>query len=1003
MTTLAGGLPVPWREGAADIDVGALLRLLDARPEAAGRAGDLAVALRHASARVRGFVPAGPNAAPLAVRHAQAVVEAAVEWRMPEVERWAVAWLRASRRPYLRLRWSSRSRDGRARLDGRATGEVRTMAGFGTGVCLGTEAGVVETWTPDGGSTPIGSVREAVWAVAAHRRWLFATGAHAHSWGRDPAGGSPWPEPSHTAGVSCAAIGPDGLVVCGDERGVVRCCAPGGRWTELPVRQSSKVLAVAVDSGRVSAVWRDGAVAVMTRHGDTWQRHTHGDLGGPVGCAAWSADGRLAFVPAGTAAVRIREGDEIRTAWSHHGVRAVAWSSAGRLATAGADHHVRVASPLPGADPDELGVGGRVTAMAFAGDRFLVTAHGRDLVQWDLHRSGSDDPTFEADDEITAVGLAPDDRASSAAGSRVGLLWQYDGHGVPSPGSPARVRGTVHQLVAHRGGWLVACHSGAYWWRPPAAPRRLSNRMCLAVAATSGTAVFGCGTSLVRRSLRADGRDLPGGGRAVLREFAEPVLDLAVAADGCLAARDRGGTVVVWGPDGTPRERDRTSDRLLACLPGERLLTLAAADGVVSLVSPRGSRAYARLPPGAASVAATDDGALVAAFPDAGLTVVDRSGAAGAGGPVVVSEVPGQFSAVAVRGRRIVAAGRGRVAGYDREDPGSGRGPSWTVPLRVVAEGGDCRVRLPDGAGPVLPAAGLARFRDQAAGDSVRALSDAVHLGARLGDRLWAAGLDREIDRARGDRPDGRVRLDWLIEEGPFVDLPWELLHPALQPLPWFAEPPVTMVRVVRPDGEPAAPDGSGERGGRPRLLVVRTDDPVLAGVDAAYDMMRRRTRRTDVRLVSGMPEIVRTTDHLDRALRAADIVHLWAHSGPDGVELPARAGPVPVEDMARRIAATGARLVVLVGCSSAALGRETVRRGVAAVVGMRVAVYSHTVQPLVEELTARALTGTPVDLAFAEALRHYVLTGQPGAPAVPLLHLAAGSDGRLFPAPDHT
>jgi hypothetical protein len=64
----------------------------------------------------------------------------------------------------------------------------------------------------------------------------------------------------------------------------------------------------------------------------------------------------------------------------------------------------------------------------------------------------------------------------------------------------------------------------------------------------------------------------------------------------------------------------------------------------------------------------------------------------------------------------------------------------------------------------------------------------------------------------------------------------------------------------------------------------------------------------------------------------------------------------------------------------------------------MRVEVYSRTIQPLVEDLVSLALTGTPVDLAFAEALRSYVLTGQPGAAAVPLLYLAAGSSGTLFP-----
>ena len=66
----------------------------------------------------------------------------------------------------------------------------------------------------------------------------------------------------------------------------------------------------------------------------------------------------------------------------------------------------------------------------------------------------------------------------------------------------------------------------------------------------------------------------------------------------------------------------------------------------------------------------------------------------------------------------------------------------------------------------------------------------------------------------------------------------------------------------------------------------------------------------------------------------------------------------------------------------------------------MRVEVYSQTIQPLVADLVSLVLEGQPVDLAFAEALRSYVLTGQPGAVAVPLLYLAEGSSGTLFPRP---
>ncbi|MFI6449815.1 CHAT domain-containing protein [Kitasatospora sp. NPDC050543] len=993
--TFEGSLPLPWQDGNADIDVPALFGLLDSAPDAARSARDLALALRYASARTRGFAPPESGTAPLHVRHAQVVLETAVEWRMPEVERWAVAWLTASRLPHLRMRWSSRSRDGRVRLDGRASGGVQTMAGCREGICLGTDTGEVEAWTPDGGTTRAGAMREAVWTVAANQDWLFAAGAHAHSWCRGPGGGSPWPELPHAAGVSAAAVSAEGLVVCGDERGVIRVCEPGGRWAGLPVRRPSKVVAVAVAAGWIRVAWKDGWTAVLVRGGGGWHVHIEHGLGGTVGCAAWAADGRLAFALDGDASVRVLDAGAVRTAWLHHGVRQMVWSPDGRLATAGADQHVRVASPVSGTEPDELGAESRITALAFASDRFLVTAHGRDLVQWDMARSGSDDPTFQAADEITALGLAPDDRGLSAAGTLLGLLWQYDARGVASQWTPAHTPGAVHQLVRHRGGWLVASQGGAYWWRPPEIPRQLSNRLCLAVAVWRGRAVFGRNTQLVRQD---------DDGQTTVWEFDAPVRDIAVCADRSLAALDHNGTVVVLGPDGQPWVHEEAGDRLLAHLPEKKLLMLAAADPVATVLSPRGSQRYAWLRPGAASVVANDRGELVAAYPDKGVVVFGQADAGTRGEPVVVSEVPGQFSVVAAASERIIAAGRGRVAGYDRSDPREVPEAPGTVMLRVAAEGSDfCRISFPGGAGALLPAAKLARLQRDAGGDGVKALSDAVHLGGQLGDQLWFAGLDREIDRARGEAPERPVRLDWLIEEGPLVDHPWELLHPSTAPLTWFASPPVTMVRVVTASCGRTARASSGQHTGRPRMLVVRTDDPLLGRVDDAYDQMRRRTRRSSVRLVSSMPQVVRTTADLDRTLVEADIVHLWAHSGRGGVVLPLEARPVPVADMAHCIAATGPRLVILVGCSSAALGREIVRRGVEAVVGMRTAVYSHTVQPLVEELTAHVLAGVPVDLAFAEALRHYVLTGQPGAPAVPLLHLLAGSNGSLFPPTDHT
>ncbi|WP_344393305.1 CHAT domain-containing protein [Streptomyces vastus] len=783
----------------------------------------------------------------------------------------------------------------------------------------------------------------------------------------------------------------DGLVVSGDEHGVIQVCEPGGQWSELPVRRQSKVIAVAVDEGRISAVWRDGQVAVLGRAPDEGRVRADQNLGGTVVCAAWAADGQLAFALDRDTSVRVLSEGAVRTVWRHQGVRMLAWSPGGRLASTGADHRIRTTLPVPNAEPDELGVESRVTAMAFVTDDSLVTAHGRELTQWDLARSGSDDPTFEADDKITAVGLDPDDRGRSAAGTRLGLLREYDGRGSAMQWDPSRVTGTVHQLVRHRRGWLVASQGGAYWWSPEAGdPRRLSNRLCLAVATWRGSPVYGRYAEVVYQ------KDVQGGSPVPLLEFEVPVRDIAVGADGCLAALDCAGTVQVICPDGRRWRREKAGDRLLACL-ADGPLVLSAADAVVSELSRRGNRHYAQLRSGALSVAAVDSGELAAVYSDAGVVVFGRAGTQAPMDSPVVAEAPGSYAVVAAAPGRTVAAGRGRMAGFDRGGEETGKlSTAGTVNLCVGQEKVGCRVRFPGGGNTVLADTELARFQEGASSDHVGRLSEAVDLGGRLGDRLWFAGLDQEIDRARGTDPGQPVRINWLIEDSHLVDHPWELLHPAGGPLCWFDAPPVTMVRVVAPGTSHMAGAVSGTRAGRPRMLVVRTRDVLLIGVDDAYDQMRRRTRRSNVRLVSSMPEIVNTVEDLDRALTVADVLHLWAHSGPDGVVLPS-GGPVPVSDMARRISNTGVRLVVLVGCRSAGLGRELVRHGVEAVVGMRTAVYNHTVQSLVEELTAQVLAGVPVDLAFVEALRHYVLTGQPGAPAVPLLHLRAGSTGALF------
>jgi hypothetical protein len=184
-------------------------------------------------------------------------------------------------------------------------------------------------------------------------------------------------------------------------------------------------------------------------------------------------------------------------------------------------------------------------------------------------------------------------------------------------------------------------------------------------------------------------------------------------------------------------------------------------------------------------------------------------------------------------------------------------------------------------------------------------------------------------------------------------------------------------------------------------MLVVRATAEGMDAVDDAFDRFRRRSRRTDLRLLTGKPLAVGSRELLAGALtRPADIVQLWVHSGDSGVRLTDNRESIPTDEVADMLAGSPPRLVILVGCRSGALGRALVERGVLAVVAMRVPVYDHTVQPLVEDFTAVVLSGHRVDLAFAGALRRYLLTGQPGAAAVPMLYLAAGADSVLFRRP---
>ena len=219
----------------------------------------------------------------------------------------------------------------------------------------------------------------------------------------------------------------------------------------------------------------------------------------------------------------------------------------------------------------------------------------------------------------------------------------------------------------------------------------------------------------------------------------------------------------------------------------------------------------------------------------------------------------------------------------------------------------------------------------------------------------------------------------------------------ARSPLGWFDDPPVPPCAASGPALPPNPARAAQFAHDTPQMLVIRGAGFELATSNETYTQTSRRTRLSNLTMLAPGPLVIASKHDLEVALREpADILQLSAHCGPAEVRFSdgARFGTA---ELAERLARLVPRLAVLIGCRSGALGRALVERGAEAVVAMRVEVYSRTIQPLVANLMSLVLSGVPIDLAFAEALRSYVLTGQPGAAAVPMLYLSAGSTGELF------
>ncbi len=990
-------MPVPWLGPSpcceAD-DFSGIVAFMKDHPAAAA-SPELFEVFSRAAARANATSAA--VIVPAHVRCAQVMLEMAVEWRLPAVERWAVAWLVAAGGTQLRFRWSSRSRDGRFRREAQASDRIVSITGHAGSVVLGLSSGAVESWAEDGAvmtlMPPIGS---PVWAVAARDDWLVAAGRRNTSQTR---GWSPGPSlvPEPIAGQKAAVISPHGHVAIGDESGRLRVWAPGRSWDVVYTGMSSPVRAIAfagIGSGLIRAVWESGEVRELALGERAGTGHLLHRFPAGVHAAAWTSDGTMLAVATGHEVWLVSPGHRGGTAallWTQPGVRAVAWSEANVLASASMDQIYTSIAPLRPSDRNAMHKSitsdEPIDAIALPDSDHVVSVQDSHLVQWELDNAGSDDPTFSADDCITAVGIQTADRRVTLAGTEQGRLREYSATGTLIREARLPNEPKIKQIAwdSQAKGWMVASLDGMYKYQPGEDPQDDTKGLVQLVAVGGGRTIY----AARNRITTSDGEKFT---------LPDSVIDLHADRQGTFAAIDDNGHVLrqrqgekpVTGPRKAP------GTRLLDC-NGDSLL-FQEVNGHIRSIAERGTLSFGQFPVSLLAAARFDQMRIVLAYKDEGILLAEA-------GPRPNTWVPARVSVMAVNAGRIAVATPNHLAGYDVLDPEKENAEA-SVPLHIEFHPGGFRITLPAGQSvllegePVLRTGRILSDRPDRP-VPVKDLSEAVFQAGRIGDLLWQGGLDLAIDHARGQDPNRAVRLEWhcRAEDTKADRFPWELLHPSTAPLGWFDDPPITSVRIVAPAKQAKSLTGFAS-GVSPTMLVVRGTAEGLDAVDDAFDRFRRRSRRTDLRLIAGKPRAVGTADALAEELaRPADIVQLWMHSGDTEVQLSDEpGGRLPTSVVADMLAKRPPRLVILVGCSSGALGRALVEGGVLAVLAMRVPVFDHTVQPLVEDVTATVLTGVPVDFAFALALRRYLLTGQPGAAAVPMLYLAENANSVLFP-----
>jgi hypothetical protein len=887
---------------------------------------------------------------------AQLVLGLAAALARPETEQWAVRWLNRIGRPYLRQWWRHAAADRRLAGEAQMVAPLTALAGDGTDVLTGDQAGRLQRHEASQGiSSPpvlLGRLQTAIWSIAVKDDTVVAGGAGNELLVVGRGDQARLVEHPRSAITGVATDGK--RVACGFETGQVWLDGAEILWPDGRAEHPA-ILALTFTAGSaLLCVRADGEIAEC-QDGHRW-RHSHAH-GQRVRAAQWHPSAEMVALGGvdGGVAVLHRSAGAWHTRWlkiKQLSVATVGWAADGCLASAGYDRRIWISERADGRQPRyrTLRSTSPASVLAFT-DRLLITGHGRRLIAW--HRSsGRGGRALTPPDEVTVLGLDPNRPELLASATSLGQLRQHDAAGRIRH-DPAAVRGRVHRMAPAREGWYVAASAGLYHWRPGEWLKRIEGPSRVVAARGADFWVAGCGNRVLVN------------GEERFRH-ATTVVDALAAAHGSVISLDDQGELRV---DGTVVSSLPPGRRLLAAESGV-VLFVSVEDGTVYRydggqttrlwsAGPRFERAVAMTP--AILAVAYSDGELAIVRADTGERI--------AGWHVHASALAGEAS------RLAVAAGD-EVSLFSLVMPGPDQ-RSGDLELRVDAHISANKVitymaTMPDASQWPMSVS----LQAQVAG----LMADA-HLGRDPGRELpllvaerlkgWlnAAGLRLTADRLAGQEVPLPARLRLVIGDPDLHILPWELAADQ------------RLFRVVR-TAETTAVLTPPSAAGRVRLLTVRATGPEFDTFGRIYSSILDRFPRGLELQADEVPPVASEAELAGLLAEPADVIVVLAHAGPGHMRL-APGQIIATGRAAELLAAAKPRLVVLAACQSADLARYLAERGIPAVVGFRTRESVWALEELLEELLVNLMSGAALEDAFAAALDACVRLPETGTPVL--------------------